>query len=195
MLVRPFFLQLWPLERRLKSCCLNIHQIADVYSANGLKTSSQVLTGRRASSSYVVQSLRSDDTETVEDRKQKVRNTVEAVVECDMTKDPPIRQGYDVEYDVVISSLVLHLAPKTNEEFFAIVNRVGKLVKKGGSLLLFLTENDTSFEVGSYTFKVFPLDPHVVERALQFAGFTGIKFGEKLCTEEYTYFFMQGIRK
>ena len=51
--------------------------------------------------------------EAVAESEQKLRAAVKAVVQCDMTQDPPIKVGYDGPYDVVTSSLALDVTAHT----------------------------------------------------------------------------------
>ena len=69
------------------------------------------------------------------------------MVHCDVTKDPPIEQGYDTLYDVVICSLVLEGARVHQRSTNPIFICLSSLVKPGGSLLLYGVEN----QVGYYT--------------------------------------------
>ena len=81
----------------------------------------------------------------VKERESKVRQLVKAVVHCDVTKDPPIEQGYDTLYDVVICSLVLEGASSSPEEYKSNFIHLSSLVKPGGSLLLYGVENQVGF--------------------------------------------------
>ena len=58
--------------------------------------------------------LEGKEEEAVAESEEQLRAAVKAVVQCDMTQDPPILDGYDQLYDVVISSLVLDIAQTTN---------------------------------------------------------------------------------
>ena len=143
---------------------------------------------------FLVSDLEGKGEEGVREREERLRSVIKVVVECDMTQDPLIEQGYDRLYDVVTSSLVLDTQPRTNEEFTQILFRLGNLVKKGGSLFLYFAENGPFYQVGEYTFECLPMDFDTVARAMEIAGFGDIKSSDKCHSEGYTYFFIKGIK-
>ena len=53
--------------------------------------------------------------EVVDERVEKIRRVVKAVVQCDLKNDPPIEKGYDVQYDLINSCFFLCVAAKTHE--------------------------------------------------------------------------------
>ena len=144
---------------------------------------------------FFVEKLEGKEEEAVAESEEQLRAAVKAVVHCDMTQDPPIQDGYDQLYDVVISSLVLDIAPRTNDEFTAVIRRVGGLVKVGGSLFLYLAENGPLYMVGDHTFECFPVDSDLVEKAMEMANFGRIETTSKFYSEPYTCFFVKGIRQ
>ena len=100
---------------------------------------------------YVVQTLEGGSAEIAEEREKRLRSIVKAVVECDATQDPPIKDGYQGPYDAVISRLCLTTACKTKKEFVKAVHRVSALVKPGGCLLFSTVEpKDTTSELRCY---------------------------------------------
>ena len=150
---------------------------------------------------FVVQQLEGDTREeAVQERQKRVREAVKATVHCDLTQDPPIERGYDQSYDVVVSSLVVDTVPRTYEEFVDIITRLGQLVRQGGSLFLYCSENASFYMVGNCKFQLFPLTLNTVERALAAAGFQDIKNSDKFLAVdpveqvEFTYFFIEGTR-
>ena len=144
---------------------------------------------------YLVKEVEGKGDEEVANSEKQLRAALKAVVHCDMMQDPPIEVGYDQLYDVVISSLVLDIAPRSNNEFVAVVRRIGNLVKTGGSLFLYLTENGPFYTVGDYTFECFPVNVDLVQKAMVMANFGDIATAGKFYSEPYTYFFIKGVRK
>ena len=128
-------------------------------------------------------------------KKEKQNRQRKKQISSRPTQDPPIQDGYDQLYDVVISSLVLDIAPRTNDEFTAVIRRVGGLVKVGGSLFLYLAENGPLYTVGDHTFESFPVDSDLDEKAMEMANFGRIETTSKFYSEPYTYFFVKGIRQ
>lgn len=86
---------------------------------------------------YVVCQLEGKTEEDAAKRQDEVRRHVKAVIECDLTKDPPIEGVYDkMCYDVVMSRFCVCAAANTHEEYRAGIYKLGKLVKPGGTLML-----------------------------------------------------------
>ena len=56
---------------------------------------------------------------------------------CDITQDPPIAEGYEGPYDVVMSMLCIENGCLTRNEYKAAVRRIATLVKRGGTFLLY----------------------------------------------------------
>ena len=150
---------------------------------------------------FLVRNLEGNkEASAIKERQEMVRKTVKAVVHCDLTEDPLIQKGYDNLYDVVISSLVIDTVPTSDEEFVDLLCRLGGLVKKGGSMFLYFSENATFYAVGDFNFKVFPVTVDIAKTALARAGFSKIEVSERHFSNapeeqyEFTFFFMQGIR-
>ena len=149
---------------------------------------------------FVVQELEGKGEEALYERQEQVRRVVKAVVPCDMTQEPIVEKGYDHTYDVVISSLAIDTVPRTYEEFEKIVFRVGKLVKKGGSIFLYFAGKSDYYTVGDYEFECFSLSSDMALRAVASAGFKELKMRDKYsCTsllEKYDLkmFFLKAIK-
>ena len=127
---------------------------------------------------HIVQELEGKDNHAVVERKQKLRQVIKAVVPCDITADPPIEDEFKGPYDVVLSSLCLEAACSSEKEYIAAVERLWKLLKKGGRLLLQSVEAPTKthyYIVGKQKFAVLSAPPNLVREALVNAGFDGIK--------------------
>ena len=56
---------------------------------------------------------------------------------CNITQDPPIAQGYEGPYDVVMSILCIENGCLSKDEYKAAVMRMALLTKKGGNVLLY----------------------------------------------------------
>jgi 2-polyprenyl-3-methyl-5-hydroxy-6-metoxy-1,4-benzoquinol methylase len=147
---------------------------------------------------YVVKELEGKTQEEVKDREKQVRNLVKAVVHCDITQDLPIQRGYDQQYDVVISSLVMEAVSKNHHEYRSNIARLGNLVKPGGTVLYYGVEN----RAGYYSFKgkTFP-NVHVTAdfavSAFENVGFVDVIVGElDPCSSDpnRTYRFISGKR-
>ena len=122
---------------------------------------------------YVVQTLEGGSAEAAEEREKRLRSIVKAVVECDVTQDPPIKDGYQGPYDAVISCLCLGTACKTKKEFVRAVHNISTLVKPGGCMLFSIIEPmDTNCElhcypIGDKTYTQVAVDRSFVESTLR----------------------------
>ena len=99
----------------------------------------------------VVKDFEGKDEKEVEERQELVRSLVKAVVHCDLTQDPPIERGYDREYDVVISTLCIEVVVQTPEEYKSGVEKLAKLAKPGGLLVVLgeeLVSGPAAYAVG-----------------------------------------------
>ena len=124
--------------------------------------------------SHVVKDLEGKGEKEVEERKEEVRRLVKAVVHCDLTQDPPIERGYDQQYDVVMSSLCIDAVARTREEYAQGMNKLSKLVKPGGTLLILGAEvrgEDGFYVVGEEKFRGFGVASDFAAKAITNAGF------------------------
>lgn len=153
--------------------------------------------------SFVVRELEGKGEKEVETRQELVRKVVKAVIHCDLTQDPPIEKDYVQLYDVVICSLVLEVAARDHEEFYANAVRVGKLVKPGGLTLIYhaVEEEDTSRDfavVGEKKFHDLWVPVEVVLDAFSRAGFTDLfvasTYQLKGIDRKVTLSFIKGVK-
>ena len=155
------------------------------YTESNLKALSQWLNGDHDAFDwsphfeYVIRQLEGKKDEDLKERQEKVRKTVKAVVHCDLTKDPPIHECYK-EFDVVITSLVAEIVATNLDELTTYLERIGRLVKPGGTLLYYGVENRLGYyEVGDIRFPNMHATAEFVMNALKGAGF------HHLCLRKY----------
>ena len=86
---------------------------------------------------HVVCDLEKRDKSEITQREKNLKKFIKAVVPCDITQDPPIAQGYEGPYDVVMSILCIENGCLTKDEYKAAVGRIASLTKKGGNFLLY----------------------------------------------------------
>lgn len=136
---------------------------------------------------YVVQTLENKGEEEAKAREAKLRSLVKAVVPCDATQDPPIQRGYEGPYDVLLSFLCLPAAAKTEEEYRAVVARVGNLLKPGGKIVMYEPEEPVNsfYTYETTKFHWLSTSERMVRSALGSAGFEDVQI-EKLSTEGLT---------
>ncbi len=124
---------------------------------------------------HVVQSLEGHrEEEEVAARQELVRVATKAVVSCDITKDPPIEEGYEGPYDVVIANLVLVASCKTLDDYAKGVSKLSGLLKPGGTIFIVSEErkkeSEGTWPVGSTKWFCMHVTEGDVVSSLQRAG-------------------------
>ena len=139
---------------------------------------------------YVVKDLERKGEDEVVKRQQSVRNLVRGIVDCDLTRDPPIEADYNQPFDVVVSSFVLKGVAKDYNEYCSSIARLTTLIKPGGCLMIYGVECGKGYTVANYTFKEFPVTSTMAIDAMKRCGFTNIHL-DKVTTIK-TYMFIKG---
>ena len=88
-----------------------------------------------------IQDLEGGGEKAVFERVEKIRSVVKAVVHCDLSQDPPVERGYDVQYDVINSCFCLCVAAKSLDEYQQGIVKLSKLLRPGGVLMIFESEH------------------------------------------------------
>ena len=134
--------------------------------------------------SYVVQGLEGKSESEIEDRQDKVRALVKAVVHCDLTQDQPIEVGHHQPYDVVMASLVLNAVSQNCQEYKMYMVRLGQLVKPGGLLIVYSveTKKETTgfYSVGDMKFKYIGVTSQFMVDVMKDAGFCNVVVDRRL---------------
>ena len=89
---------------------------------------------------YVVQELEGESKQEAGIREEELRQVIQAVIACDIHKDPPVEPAYLGPYDLVLSSYCLESACNSLEEFSGAVSKLAKLTKPGGKLIIVTME-------------------------------------------------------
>ena len=153
--------------------------------------------------SYAVKDLEGKTDREVVERQELVRKLVKTVVRCDLTQDPPIESGYDLQYDIVIVNLCIANAAQTQEDYRQGVAKLGKLVKCGGVLMIYETERSGSgsgyYYVGKAKFHNVSVSSEFVAEAMRDAGFSDISIRKYAMSfpdpQTIGFMFLQGKRK
>ena len=134
--------------------------------------------------SYVVQGLEGKSESEIEDRQEKVRELVKAVVHCDLTQSQPIEVGHHQPYDVVIASLVLDTVSQNCQEYKMYMARLGQLVKPGGLLVVYSVETKKEmtgfYSVGDMKFKYIGVTSQFTVDVMKDAGFCNVVVDRRL---------------
>ena len=125
--------------------------------------------------SYVVRDLEGRGEQEVKERQEHVRKLVEAVVHCDINKDPLIDPDYNKGYDVVISSLVMEGASRNRTEFQTNISKLSSLIKPGGTILYYGIDNQLGYySIGDRYFPNVIVTSEFAVSAFKRAGFTDL---------------------
>ena len=141
---------------------------------------------------HVVQTLEGKDGEETLKREENLRKAIKGVVPCDITRDPPIAEGFEGPYNVVMSILCIENGCLTRDEYKAAVKRIASLIKPGGTLLLHSTvrnkEGQGYYHVGKTKYVQVALPLQFVLTTLKENGFADIEknvFSNKECISTY----------
>ena len=131
---------------------------------------------------YVVKTLEGRSEEEAIRRQEELRSKVEAVVSCDLTKDQFIAEGYDKQYDIIMSFFCLECCGDTLKDYEQSVRRIASIITTGGHLLLYSTQREMSNEgyyiVGGKKFNNIPLKKDFVVSTLKESNFGDIVINE-----------------
>ncbi|CAH1268985.1 NNMT [Branchiostoma lanceolatum] len=109
------------------------------------------------------------------ERKEALRNAIEAVVFCDVREKNPLGALTSDPYDVVSSVFTLCGVAKDRPDFSAVVSNVASLVKPGGTMVLVCDFGVTYYTDGTSTYPHCVLDAPYVKQVVEENGFGDVK--------------------
>ena len=122
---------------------------------------------------HVVQTLEKKPESEVKLREERLRNIVK-IASCDIKADPPIEEGFEGPYDLVMTFLAIESACKSEEEYFELVKNLSKLVKPGGNVMMFAklakTSQSIRYNIGGKLFHYYTISEDILLSALKKAG-------------------------
>ena len=128
---------------------------------------------------HVVQTIEGKSVMEALEREEMMRKVIKAIVDCDITKDQPIAEGFEGPYDVVISSLAIESACETHADFKAAIKKLLTLLKHGGHFLLYIgirnREGLGCYYTGEQKFHTLCLPEQFVLTTLRESGLTIIR--------------------
>eukprot|EP00118_Oscarella_pearsei_P019975 m.215136 g.215136 ORF g.215136 m.215136 type:complete len:270 (+) comp39825_c1_seq2:214-1023(+) len=125
---------------------------------------------------YVVTSLEGESSPTAsKKREEELKAKLSAIIPCDAQQEKPIGEGYDGSFDVVSSTLCLEAANKTAEQFKSSLQKLSRLLKPGGWLMLNGVTGESFYNVGEEKFFCLALDEDFILEALSEAGFSSVE--------------------
>ncbi|XP_077985629.1 indolethylamine N-methyltransferase-like isoform X1 [Glandiceps talaboti] len=111
----------------------------------------------------------------IEEREQKIRETVKDVIYCDVHRPNPIGTGPVMEqYDCVITCFCLECAASSKEEYITCLKNVASLLKSGGTFVQSVAPM-RFYLVGDKRFSAFFADEEFIKSALEQVGFVDVK--------------------
>ena len=126
---------------------------------------------------YVVQNLEKKPAVEVDIREEKLRSIVK-VASCDIKANPPIQEGFEGPYDVIITFLSIGSGCYSEAEYFKLVEKLSRLVKPGGHILMFSklakTAQSITYNVGGQPFHYYATTEDTLLSSLKKAGFNSI---------------------
>ena len=91
---------------------------------------------------HVVQIFEGKGEKEAREREETLRNVVKAVAYCNVLEDTSIEDGFEGPYDVIIESACLAAACTSTKSFKEAVLRLNRLLKPGGTMLMWGPEID-----------------------------------------------------
>ena len=129
---------------------------------------------------HVVQKLEGpqqpDGERAAREREEKVRQVVKEVVRCNISEDPPVQEGFEGPYDVVMDSWCLAYACTTNEMYEKGIAKLVGLLNPGGTLMIFASQRSkpSSYVLGSASFPALAMTEEYVTKVLRQQGLTEV---------------------
>ena len=112
------------------------------------------------------------------ERVEKIRRVVKTVVHCDLSQDPPIEKGYDVQYDLIYTTFCLCAAAKSLREYRVGIAKLAKLLKPGGMLMMYESEHKkchhTFYYIKNTEFPYIAVTSDFVREAFSDTGLVGV---------------------
>ena len=121
---------------------------------------------------YVVGEIESKTGDNVwQEREALLRSRIK-ITSCDITQEYPIGIAEEqMPFSVICTSLCLEVACKSYSEYKTAVKRLGKLLKPGGYLVMFVAERESFYRVGQRKWFTLPLTLVQIKEAIHEAGF------------------------
>uniref|UniRef100_A0A8C5Q072 Uncharacterized protein n=1 Tax=Leptobrachium leishanense TaxID=445787 RepID=A0A8C5Q072_9ANUR len=109
---------------------------------------------------------------TVEEKREKLRNTVTKTIRCDVTKSKPTEPLVLPQVDCIMTHLCLQAASKDQEAYRNVLRNISSLLKPGGCLIITEVLNCTYYHVGGRRFSSASLNKEFMKDAITEAGYT-----------------------
>ncbi|XP_078586792.1 nicotinamide N-methyltransferase-like [Branchiostoma floridae x Branchiostoma japonicum] len=113
--------------------------------------------------------------EKIEDREQKLRQAIKAVVHCDVLQPNPTQPLTFEPFDVMISAYCLEVASPDRSSYAKAVANISTLLKPGGTIVFETYIGATFAVIGGVKSKLLPVEVEFVVQTFKDAGFCDIQ--------------------
>ena len=122
---------------------------------------------------YVIRELESNAGDDAWQEREALLRSRLTITTCDINQEHPIgiMEADPTPFTIIYTSLCLEAACTTYIEYKMAVKKLGKLLKPGGYLVMFVVERETFYVVGEHKWFCLPLTLGQVKEALEEAGF------------------------
>ncbi|KAM4704304.1 indolethylamine N-methyltransferase-like [Rhinophrynus dorsalis] len=108
---------------------------------------------------------------TVEEKREKLKNTVTKTVKCDVTKSNPMEPLIFPKVDCIMTLGCLECACKDLDTYCNVLKNISTLLKIGGYLIITEILNCSIFMLGGKTFSCLTLTEEFMRKAITATGF------------------------
>ncbi|XP_002942952.2 nicotinamide N-methyltransferase [Xenopus tropicalis] len=125
---------------------------------------------------------------TVEEKREKLKNTVKKTIKCDVTKSNPVAPLVLPKADCVMANFCLDAACKDLDSYCNALNNISSLLKVGGHLIIVEVLNSTFYWVGGKRFSSVAHNDDFIRGAITNTGYAIIDlevFPRKYDEEQY----------
>uniref|UniRef100_A0A8C5PZ76 Uncharacterized protein n=1 Tax=Leptobrachium leishanense TaxID=445787 RepID=A0A8C5PZ76_9ANUR len=109
---------------------------------------------------------------TVEEKREKLRNTVSKTIKCDVTKSKPTEPLVLPQVDCIMTLGCLECACKDLDTYRNVLKNISTLLKQGGHLIITEILNCTSYQLGGKRFSCLSLSEKFMKDAIIKTGYT-----------------------
>ena len=143
---------------------------------------------------HVVQKLEGkSETEAIQ-REEDLRKKISCIVPCDIQAKNVVPLS-EKKFDVVSSTLCIGAAVNTDEDYQKAIQKLAKLLKPGGHLILIgiLNSGCNCYVVGDQHFYSHLMSEALIRQALDKAGVIDVQYLSHKRDEVYTFYFVSGV--
>ena len=100
---------------------------------------------------YVIEELEEEPKSCQEERKKLLRQKIDKIVDCDISKAHPIDSNITEKFDIIHANSCLDAICKSLCEFISALKKLKMLLKPGGFLIVYVEERTTFYKLTDNT--------------------------------------------